>query len=91
MMVAVETEPVFKPGTPKILFRGNYYRTIQLGGKLTVTPWDVSPDGNRFLMIKEPETRDEKSGDNESAGMSIRKINVVVNWIEELKQRVPVK
>jgi amidase len=47
-------------------------------------PWDVSPDGKRFLMIKEP--RSASSSDS-----SPSKINVVLNWLEELKQRVPVK
>jgi hypothetical protein len=48
--------------------------------------WDVSPDGKRFLMIKEPETTDE-----ESAPGWLRKINIVLNWFEELKQQVPVE
>jgi len=48
------------------------------------SPWDISPDGKRFLMMKEPEAV-------ASAGGSPRKINIVLNWTEELKQRVPVK
>jgi hypothetical protein len=47
-------------------------------------PWDISPDGKRFLMMKEPEAAASASG-------SPRKINVVLNWFEELKQRVPTK
>jgi len=43
----------------------------------------VSPDGKRFLMMKLP-------GATPSAGEP-RKINIVLNWLEELKQRVPVK
>jgi hypothetical protein len=35
-------------------------------------------------MMKEP-------GTTASAGGGPRKINIVVNWTEELKQRVPVK
>jgi len=45
---------------------------------------DISPDGKRFLMIKE-------TASGESAAESPRKINVVLNWFEELKQRVPAK
>jgi Tol biopolymer transport system component len=45
--------------------------------------WDISPDGKRFLMVKEPSTA--------SSGGGPRKINIVLNWLEELKQRVPVK
>ncbi len=40
--------------------------------------YDVAPDGRRFVMIKESE--------QESASVQI---NVVLNWFEELKRRVP--
>jgi hypothetical protein len=40
----VETDPIFKLGTPKNLFTGPYYRD-----------WDIDPDGRRFLMVKETE------------------------------------
>ena len=39
--------------------------------------YDVDPDGERFLMIQGPE---------ETRGP---RINVILNWFEELKQRVP--
>jgi hypothetical protein len=52
-----------------------------VAGNFDFATWDISPDGKRFLMMKE-------SGS--SAG-GPRKINIVVNWIEELKQRVAVK
>jgi serine/threonine-protein kinase len=78
--VSVETEPTFKPGNPKVLFRGTYVRSYPADG----TPWDISPDGKRFLMMKEP-------GTVPSAAVGPRKINIVLNWLEELKQRVPVK
>jgi Tol biopolymer transport system component len=48
--------------------------------------WDISPDGKRFLMIKTPAPTGAASAD---AGP--RKINIVLNWFEELKARVPVK
>lgn len=48
--------------------------------------WDISPDGKHFLMIKQPQAVGEAS-----AGALPRKINIVLNWLEELKQRVPVK
>jgi eukaryotic-like serine/threonine-protein kinase len=54
--------------------------------KGTYLNWDISPDGKRFLMIKPP-----ASAGAASAAAGPRKINVVVNWFEELKQRVPVK
>jgi eukaryotic-like serine/threonine-protein kinase len=81
MAVRVETQPVFKPDKPKILFRGACFSPIA-----GITPWDISPDGNRFLMLKEAPSAD-KPADSEASG----KINIAVNWLEELKQRVPAK
>jgi serine/threonine-protein kinase len=77
MAVSVETGPTLSFGTPKTLFRLAYFLS-ELGGAL----WDISPDGKRFLMMKEA---------GSGAGGGPRKINIVLNWFEELKQRVPVK
>jgi serine/threonine-protein kinase len=80
MAVSVETGPTFSLGTPKTLFRLTY-----VAGSASVgTPWDISPDGRRFLMIKQSQS-------NASENVGPRKINIVLNWFEELKQRVPVK
>ncbi len=40
--------------------------------------YDVTPDGQRFVMV-------QARGQQEEA----TQINVVLNWFEELKQRVP--
>jgi serine/threonine protein kinase len=80
MGVPVETGPTFKAGKPETLFRGTYVRMTTNDGQ----PWDIHPDGKRFLMMKEPEAVASANG-------SPRKINIVLNWFEELKQRVPVK
>ena len=77
MATAVATKPTFSLGTPKALFRSIY---VPANTTNSGTPWDISPDGKRFLMMKE-------AG---SAG-GPRKINIVLNWLEELKQRVLVK
>ncbi len=90
MAVAVESEPVFTPENPEVLFRGAYFSSVAFyGDDITLTPWDIHSDGKRFLMIKEPEAGAGESGNEGTANMSLRKINVVVNWIEELKQQVP--
>ena len=47
----------------------------------TVRRWDVAPDGRRFLMIQDRPT--------ETAGLSDSLV-VVLNWIEELKAKVPI-
>jgi serine/threonine protein kinase/Tol biopolymer transport system component len=81
MAVSVETEPTFKFGTPKILFSGTYIGALPSDG----IPYDISPDGKRFLMMKEPTASPASTESNP------RKINIVLNWFEELKQRVPAK
>jgi serine/threonine-protein kinase len=80
MAVAVQTEPTFKPGKTETLFRGPYVQRSSMNAH----PWDISPDGKRFLMMKE-------AGATPSAAEGPRKINIVLNWFEELKQRVPAK
>jgi serine/threonine protein kinase/WD40 repeat protein len=84
MVVAVASEPTFKFGTPKVLLQRKPMGTSSMG--LTGIPWDVHPDGKRFLMLKESGTPDKISAEK-----SPRSINIVLNWTEELKQRVPVK
>jgi serine/threonine protein kinase len=76
MAAPVETEPTFKSGNPRVLFHATF--PGPLGKEMTdFAYWDIHPDGKRFLMLKNAEAP--------------RKINIVVNWTEELKQRVPVK
>jgi hypothetical protein len=84
MAVSVKTALTFSLETPKTLFRGMYVGNIFVFGDLDFATWDVSPDGKRFLMMKEV-------GSNASEVGFPRKINIVVNWYEELKQRVPGK
>jgi serine/threonine protein kinase len=80
MAIAVETKPAFSLGTPKTLFRSSNVGSTPGAG----TPWDIHPDGKRFLMMKPP-------GSAPSAGSGPQKINVVLNWFDELKQRVQVR
>jgi serine/threonine protein kinase len=81
MAISVETEPTFNCGKPRVLFKGSF-----ISGYGTSPSWDISPDGKRFLMIKRP----APSGTTAAAAAPRPKINIVVNWFEELKQRVPV-
>jgi hypothetical protein len=74
MVVDVETETTFRYGKPKELFTGNF-----TGGARGI-PYDFDPDRNRFLMMKDPPLVRALSGP--------RKIIVVTNWFEELKERV---
>ena len=75
MAVDIATQPGFSAGKPRMLFEGPYRPT-----PVTNPNYDVSPDGQRFLMVKPSE--------QEQAAPT--QINVVLNWFEELKRRVPV-
>jgi serine/threonine-protein kinase len=80
MAVKVETDPAFKPGKPEVLFQGKYAPHLTNG-----STWAIGRDG-RFLMMKAVE-----SAGKAPAAESPRKIHVVLNRLEELKARVPVK
>jgi hypothetical protein len=72
MAVSIKTEPGFDVvGKPRVLFRGVF-----------AVPWDISPDGKKFLMVK-------PAGMANSATEAGGKINVILNWFEELKRSVP--
>ena len=75
MAVRINTEPILTAGAPMPLFEHVYWRPA-VGGRR----YDVAPDG-RFLMIKPP-TSEESSGASQ--------ITVVLNWFQELTDRVPV-
>jgi len=86
MAITVRTDPGFSFDGPKTLFRGAYVAADAVTSTLDLDSWDVSPDGKRFLMIKELAA----AGDSSGLGTPLR-INIVLNWFEELVQRVPVK
>ena len=75
MAVEVETEGALRVGRPFELFdRSSYYRLSRF------IQYDVAPDG-RFLMIKRSQTRSDATVDH---------LVVIANWVEELKERVPI-
>ena len=76
-MMAVETttQSGFSAGKPRVLFEGQYGNSVF---PLTGVAYDVSADGQRFLMVKDTQP-----------ATSATQINVVLNWFEELKRRVP--
>ena len=73
MAVDVTMQPTFSASKPRVLFEGRY-----LPAAPTAPAYDVSVDGQRFLMLK--------AGEQET---STPQVNVVVNWIEDMKQRMP--
>jgi eukaryotic-like serine/threonine-protein kinase len=74
MAVDIATQPSLTAGKPQMLFEGQYQPT-----PATSPNYDVSSDGQRFLMLKP----------SEQAQAAPTQINVVLNWFEELKQKVP--
>ena len=73
MVVDVSTTPDLRLSRPRVLFEQRY----AFGSAQTVANYDVNPDGERFVMVK----------DDSAFG----RINVVLNWTEELKRLVPTK
>ena len=74
MAVDVVTQSAFQVATPRVLFQGPYEPTN------SVSPnYDVSADGQRFLMVQPSEQQP-----------AVTEFNVVLNWFEELKRSVPV-
>jgi eukaryotic-like serine/threonine-protein kinase len=74
MMAAdLTTQPSFSLGQSKMLFQGEYMRSPG-----TVPEYDVSGDGQRFLMIKPTDQT-----------LSLNQIVVVQNAFEELKRSAP--
>jgi serine/threonine-protein kinase len=74
MAVDIATQSGFAAGKPHMLFEGRYERS-----PATVPDYDVSLDGQRLLMLKS----------SEQEAVAPTQINVVLNWFEELKRRVP--
>ena len=76
MAVPVTTQPAFSAGRPSMLFEGDYLASTFPATGVT---YDVTRDGQRFLMVKEtPQASDMR-------------INVVANWFEELKRLAPAR
>ena len=62
-------------GSPRVLFEARY-PTSTTG----VSGYDVFPDGRRFLRPQQPEPE-----------QAATQVNVVINWFEDVKRRVPAK
>jgi serine/threonine protein kinase len=75
MAVDITTQPGFSTGKPHTLFEGPYQLSLS-----PIAAYDVSANGQRFLMIKPNE---------QTSSSAPTQIVVVQNWFEELKQKVP--
>ncbi len=65
----------FPAGLPRKLFQGRYLMTRPFRS------YDVTPDGQRFLMIQLPDPRPSRP----------QELVLVENWLDELRRRVPSK
>jgi Tol biopolymer transport system component len=75
MVVDVTTSPTFSAGKPRLLFEKPYEKSGAYWAD-----YDVTPDGQRILMVK---------GSEQSTAPA--QLNVVLNWFRELQERVPTK
>ena len=77
--VDVRTQPGFSFGKPQPLPISGFLQ------RLGQPPdYDITPDGKQFLVVL-------PASQNETNQRSTAQIDIVLNWFEELKQRVPVK
>ena len=75
--VDIFTEPNFEFSNEQTL-PIKYFTVVQFH-----RDYDITPDGERFLMVF-------PAGQDSSAEPARPQINIVLNWFEELKERVPV-
>ncbi|MGH9257586.1 MAG: protein kinase domain-containing protein [Vicinamibacterales bacterium] len=69
MVVGVSTAPDVTLSAPRLLFEQAY----AFGGGITIANYDVTRDGQRFIMVK----------DESTAG----RLNVVLNWFTDLSRQ----
>jgi hypothetical protein len=76
----VTYEPTLRIGAPRELFETTGYMT-NLYGRV----WDADPAGTRFLMVRDPGAA-SVAGGNDAERL---RLEVTLNWFEELEERVP--
>jgi serine/threonine protein kinase/Tol biopolymer transport system component len=78
-VVNVRTDPVFGASEPSAVPRPS----VLGGGPNLPRAYDIAPDGQHLILLTAPESP--------SSAAAAAQIHVVLNWTEELKQRVPTK
>ena len=79
LVVAIQTSPAFHAGPPEVLFGAPQASLSSWRISESILQYDVSPDGKRFLMVKPPP----------SPQTATDQVNILLNWFEELRRRVP--
>ncbi|MGH9384591.1 MAG: protein kinase domain-containing protein [Vicinamibacterales bacterium] len=80
--VQASTTGTFNFGTPKRLLNTAYY-------SVQTRTFDVSRDGQKFLMIKDEQP--DRQPETPTAAAPANNMVLVLNWVEELKARLPPK
>ena len=80
MRASVVPGAVFSVASPERLFEGRWQSAIPGSG--TMNTWDVHPDGELFSFLREP-------GSDPQIGVPVIHLELVMNFFEELRQRVP--
>ena len=75
--VPIVTEPAFTAGVSEVLFEGAYLAPVIASRR----PYDLTPDGDRFVMIKSPASTSDADEHTQ--------ITWVQNWTEELTRLFP--
>jgi len=78
MVVSVATQPKLTLSKPRVLWERHYRQgtSVSCGGVgATTTNYDVTADGERFVMIQD-----------KTEEMGARQVNVVLGWAEERKR-----
>ena len=84
---SVTYKPAFRIGATRSLFQRQYwYRVGGPDGSLG-RAWDVDRSGQRFLMIRLPSAAPAPGADGKAAPVPPLRLNVVLNWLDELKRR----
>ena len=81
MVASVRTQPELRVETPQVVFLGNQIDADLFKPILPLetpyeTMYDVAPDGQRFVVVREVRREEAKSS-----------VTVVENWYAEFKDR----
>ena len=83
----VTYDPAFRIGAPQSLFQGQFWYGVAGPGGGLGRAWDVDRGGKRFLMIRMPTAAPAAGGDDKTPPPPPVRLNVVLNWLDELKRR----
>jgi serine/threonine-protein kinase len=77
----VRTQPTFSVGTTIVL----PIEAVFVAGLFGEANYDIMPDGKQFVVVTQASTAGQTNG------RPVQRLEVVLNWQEELKARVPTK